>query len=216
MIRNQRHPQRHPHRNCLVRRYGETRQESPSGRNFVGRTKLVQVCGQFLYRSGGADLVSSPGAHGGLDARLGASLVPPAPMPPFRTIVITSGSDLEPRNGVLRLNSGAVVARLDAGERLMGPVESIAPAQGPCWLPVGYRTPTALVDLDRAVDVGWGPSPVGPTSGAGSPMPHPDEAVRGASAARARRGGRMVRRGTSRPGGSPTVPAPRSAVERRP
>jgi hypothetical protein len=79
------------------------------------------------------------------------------------------------------LDSGAVVARLDAGERLMGPVESNAPAQGPCWLPVGYRTPTAMVDLDRAPDVGWGPSPVGPTSGAGSPMPPPDEAVRGAS-----------------------------------
>ena len=121
------------------------------------------------------------------------------------------GRELKPRKGVLRLDSGPVVARLNAGERLMGPVESIAPAQGPCWLPVGYRTPTALVDLDRAVDVGWGPSPVGPTSGAGSPMPHPDEAVGGASAARARSGGRMVRRGTSRPGGSSTVPAPRSA-----
>ena len=44
--------------------------------NCGGRTKLVHGCGQFLYRSGGADLLSHPGAHGGLDARLGASLFP--------------------------------------------------------------------------------------------------------------------------------------------
>ena len=121
------------------------------------------------------------------------------------------GRELEPRNGVLRSDSGPVVARFDAGERLMGSAQSEVPAPGPCWLPVGYRTPTALVDLDRAVDVGWGPSPVGPTSGAGSPMPRPDEAVREASEARARGGGRMLRRGTSRPGGPSTGPAPRSA-----
>jgi hypothetical protein len=66
--------------------------------------------------------------------------------------------------------------------------------------------------LTRAGDVERGFRPRnGPTSTAGSRKPRPDEAVRGASAAGARSAGRMVRRGTSRPGGLPTVPAPRSA-----
>ena len=66
------------------------------------------------------------------------------------------GRELEPRNGVLRSDSGPVVARFDAGERLMGSAQSEVPAPGPCWLPVGYRTPTAMVALARAADVGWG------------------------------------------------------------
>ena len=136
------------------------------------------------YRSGGANLLIHPGAHGGLDARLGASLLlrTDASVPNDRHRVGADSSS--PATGVLRLDWGPVVARLDAGERLMGPALS---------------------------EVGWGSQPVGPTSGAGSPMPRPGEAVREASAARTRSGGRKVRRGTSRPGGSPTVPAPRSA-----
>ena len=38
-------------------------------------TELVHVCGHDVP-SGGADLLSHPGARGGLDARLGASRVP--------------------------------------------------------------------------------------------------------------------------------------------
>ena len=53
-------------------------------------------------------------------------------------------------------------------------------------------------------------APPGASSIAGSRLPTPAPAVRGASAARARSEGRMVRRGTSRPAGSPSVPAPRS------
>ena len=191
---DQRHPQRHPHRNCLVKRYGGTRQEGPSSRQFAGRNKLVQVCGRFLYRSGGADLVSDPGAHSGLDARLGASLVPRHRCHRSERSSPRLGRELEPRNGVLRLDSGPVVARLDAGERLMGLALSEVPALGPCWLPVGYRTTsTAMVALNVAPDA------------------TPRRGSQGVSAARARSGGRMVRRGTSRPGGSPNVPAPRSA-----
>jgi hypothetical protein len=107
MIRNQRHPQRHPHRNCLVRPDGETRQEGPSARKFVGRTKLVQVCGQFLYRSGGADLVSHPGAHSGLDARMGASLVPCYQCHRSERWSPRRGRELVPRNGVLRVGLGS-------------------------------------------------------------------------------------------------------------
>jgi len=36
----------------------------------------VHRCGHVPYRFGGADLLSHPGARGGLDARLGASLDP--------------------------------------------------------------------------------------------------------------------------------------------
>jgi hypothetical protein len=53
-------------------------------------------------------------------------------------------------------------------------------------------------------------APLSASSIAGSALPTPAPAVRGASAARARSEGRMVRRGTSRPAGSPSVPAPRS------
>jgi hypothetical protein len=53
-------------------------------------------------------------------------------------------------------------------------------------------------------------APPGPSSIAESRLPTPEPAVKGASAARVRSEGRMVRRGTSRPVGSPSVPAPRN------
>jgi hypothetical protein len=53
-------------------------------------------------------------------------------------------------------------------------------------------------------------APPGPSSIAESRLPTPEPAVKGASTARVRSEGRMVRRGTSRPAGSPSVPAPRN------
>ena len=57
---------------------GRTRQEGRIQSNMRRRHQMVQGCGHDPYRFGGADLLSHPGAHGGLDARLGASLVPRA------------------------------------------------------------------------------------------------------------------------------------------
>ena len=53
-------------------------------------------------------------------------------------------------------------------------------------------------------------APPGPSSIAESRLPTPEPAVKGASTARVRSEGRMVRRGTSRPAGSSSVPAPRN------
>jgi hypothetical protein len=154
MIRNQRHPQRHPRRNRLFRRYGETRQEGPSGRNCGGRTKLVHRCGQFLYRSGGADLLSHTSAHGGLDARLGASLVPRHRCHRSERSSPPRGRELEPRNRVLRLDSGPVVARLDAGERLMGPAKKKTSCTWSRRLPIGYpATQTDVIAFNKPGDV---------------------------------------------------------------
>jgi len=49
----------------------ETADSRPKG----GRTRLSAVVWTFPYRFGGADLLSHPGARGGLDARLGASTI---------------------------------------------------------------------------------------------------------------------------------------------
>jgi hypothetical protein len=82
---------------------------------------------------------------------------------------------------------------------------------------VGIVVTLGPLDLGRDVSKG-GPDVVGQDLDLGPAVPAfglpavllQASAVRGASAARVRSGGRMVRRGTSRPVGSPSVPAPRS------
>ena len=195
---------------------GQTvRRESPEGpkqRQFLGRTELVQVCGQFLYRSGGADLVSHPGAHSGLDACMGASLVPRHPCHRSERSSLRRGRELEPRKGVLRLGSGPVVARLDAGERLDGTCGERSSSTSS--LLAASRVP----DTDghggprRAVDVGRGFTAPWPDINRWEPNATPDQAVREASAARARSEGRWVRRGRAGPAGILRA----GASERRP
>jgi len=52
----------------VARFFARGRRGPPEGRSH----SWMQLCGYVLYRSGGADLLSHPCAHGGLDARLGA------------------------------------------------------------------------------------------------------------------------------------------------
>jgi hypothetical protein len=174
MIRNQRHPQRHPRRNCLFRRYGESLRKGPSGRDFVGRTELVQVCGQFLYRSGGADLVSHPGAHGGLDARMGASLVPRHPRHRSERSSPRRGRELEPHNGVLRAGVGSsrCPARCRAATDRTREMLLLE-------FPAGYQSGTGhrrpwLPSTGRLMS-GEAQAPHGPTSAAGSQRATPGQ-----------------------------------------
>jgi hypothetical protein len=137
----------------------------------------------------------------------------PAPMPPFRTIVTTSGQ--RARAPQRRFPVGLGSSRCPA--RCRGTTDGTGETQRSCtWSLLAASRVAGDTGghgcLTRAGDVERGFRPRnGPTSTAGSRKPRPDEAVRGASAAGARSVGRMVRRGTSRPGGPPTVPAPRSA-----
>jgi hypothetical protein len=144
-----------------------------------------------------------PGALGGLDARLGASLVPRRRCGRSERSSPRRGTELEPRNGVSRLDSGPVVARLDAGERLMRPCleansdTAMAPDRRS-----GVRCRRwTLAGPNAAGDVGRGFRPRIARHHPLEPTPTPEEAVRGASAARARSGGRKVRRGRAGPWG---------------
>lgn len=69
-----RHPERHPDRAGPFTWENATTGRSIGARRATSHPKM-HVCGHFLYCSGGADLMSDSSAHGGLDARLGATLV---------------------------------------------------------------------------------------------------------------------------------------------
>ena len=74
---DRRHPERHPRHNALLNGMHETRQR---GRNPVEYAAVAlnecRCVDMIRTACGGADLLSHPGARGGLDARLGASLDP--------------------------------------------------------------------------------------------------------------------------------------------
>ena len=160
MIRNQRHPQRHPHRNCLVRRYGESRQEGPSGRQFRRSHQIgagVWTISVPLWRSRSGESSRRPWRARCPPGRLSRS---PAPMPPFRTIVTTSGQ--RARAPQRRSPVGLGTSRCPA--RCRGTTDGTCGEPSSCtWsLLAASRvpaTPTAMVALDRAVDVGWGAQP---------------------------------------------------------
>ena len=142
IIRNQRHPQRHPHRNCLVRRYGETRQNGPIRSEFRRSHQIgagVWTISVPLWRSRSGESPRRPWRARCPPGRLSRS---PTPMPPFRRIATTSGQRARtPHTACSGLDSGPAVARLDAGERLMRPARSQVLAAGPAgglcsWQPM--------------------------------------------------------------------------------